>query len=209
MSCCLGKISKLSLMPQSVQKCFNSFPTSSRWTARAAVGANKHIILDHKRNVGSESLSSLFLGGHARLIGCALLLMFGDREVNLRGYWVVHHPLSWSPKDPQEARLCRVLYSIVAIKVMSLIYTTPSDTNNPQQRRNSVYLGGQVEAKSLSTLQRWGIKYILNVTPEKEAGITVRINVWKHLSPLFNDKTQISWTRIFFFIFGLDLGGLL
>lgn len=64
---------------------------------------------------------------------------------------------------------------------MSLIYTAPSCDNSNStplqhlhQRRNSVYLGGQVEAKSLSTLQRWGIKYILNVTPEKEAGITVR-----------------------------------
>lgn len=60
---------------------------------------------------------------------------------------------------------------------MSLIYTAPSDANNnnpSHQRRNSVYLGGQVEAKSLSTLERWGVKYILNVTPEKEAGITVR-----------------------------------
>jgi hypothetical protein len=59
------------------------------------------------------------------------------------------------------------------ICIMSLIYTVPSE-GSQQKRRNSLYLGGQTEAKDISTLQRFGIQYIVNVTPEKEAGITVR-----------------------------------
>ena len=69
---------------------------------------------------------------------------------------------------------------------MSLIYTAPSDGSNQKQRRNSVYLGGQAEAKSFSTLQQWGVKYILNVTPEKEGyGITVRKIHYSLPSPFF------------------------
>ena len=62
---------------------------------------------------------------------------------------------------------------------MSLIYTAPARndgivTGKGTTRRNSVYLGGKVDAKSRSKLENWGVTHILNVTPEKEAGIKVR-----------------------------------
>lgn len=63
---------------------------------------------------------------------------------------------------------------------MSLIYTftdtpiTSTVTGGGRGgRRNSIYIGGRADAKSLEKLQRWGISRILNVTPTKEASIQV------------------------------------
>jgi hypothetical protein len=55
---------------------------------------------------------------------------------------------------------------------MSLVYTAPVATTGV--RRNSVYIGGRADAKSLEKLERWGISHILNVSPPKEAAIQVR-----------------------------------
>mmetsp|Transcript_88343 Transcript_88343/g.247131 ORF Transcript_88343/g.247131 Transcript_88343/m.247131 type:complete len:136 (+) Transcript_88343:80-487(+) len=59
---------------------------------------------------------------------------------------------------------------------MSLVYTAPAAGNNASSgggnsRRNSVYIGGKKEAKSLEMLQQRGISRILNVTPAKETSI--------------------------------------
>jgi protein-tyrosine phosphatase len=51
---------------------------------------------------------------------------------------------------------------------MSLIYTHPTS-------RNSLYLGGKDDAKSLSKLQQRNVRRVLNVTPAKEAGITAGV----------------------------------
>lgn len=58
---------------------------------------------------------------------------------------------------------------------MSLVYTVPATTTAAAagKSRNSVYIGGRAEAKSLEKLQRWGISRILNVTPAKETSIQV------------------------------------
>lgn len=53
---------------------------------------------------------------------------------------------------------------------MSLIYTAPPAGGTS----HGLYIGGKKEAKSRSTLQRWGITHILNVTPEKDSSIQVR-----------------------------------
>ena len=54
---------------------------------------------------------------------------------------------------------------------MSLIYTVPAASGQP---RNSIYIGGKNDAKSLDRLGRWGISHILNVTPTKDTSIQVR-----------------------------------
>mmetsp|Transcript_1739 Transcript_1739/g.2415 ORF Transcript_1739/g.2415 Transcript_1739/m.2415 type:complete len:128 (+) Transcript_1739:57-440(+) len=57
---------------------------------------------------------------------------------------------------------------------MSLIYTSPTS-------RNSIYLGGKVDAKSFATLKQRNVLRILNVTPAKEAGITAGVpNYFEH-----------------------------
>ena len=58
---------------------------------------------------------------------------------------------------------------------MSLIYTAPAASagvSSPASG-NGLYIGGKKEAKSRSTLERWGITHILNVTPEKDSSIQV------------------------------------
>ena len=57
------------------------------------------------------------------------------------------------------------------IKRMSLIYTVPGVSSSGL--RNSIYIGGRSDAKSLEKLQKWRISRILNVTPTKEASIQV------------------------------------
>lgn len=64
---------------------------------------------------------------------------------------------------------------------MSLVYTAPAAGNTASSgggnsRRNSVYIGGKKEAKSLEMLQQRGISRILNVTPAKETSIQVRVS---------------------------------
>ena len=59
---------------------------------------------------------------------------------------------------------------------MSLIYTAPAASAGVSSR-NGLYIGGKKEAKSRSTLERWGITHILNVTPEKDSSIQVRLAV--------------------------------
>jgi hypothetical protein len=54
---------------------------------------------------------------------------------------------------------------------MSLVYTSPVAAVGGS--RNSVYIGGRADAKSLEKLERWGISRILNVTPAKETSIQV------------------------------------
>ncbi|CAJ1935705.1 unnamed protein product [Cylindrotheca closterium] len=49
---------------------------------------------------------------------------------------------------------------------MSLVYSTANGG-----KRNSLYIGGRSDAKSLEKLERYGISHILNVTPGKEASI--------------------------------------
>jgi len=51
---------------------------------------------------------------------------------------------------------------------MSLIYTADSSTS-----RHRLYIGGRSDAKNRDKLQQWGIRYILNVSPAKDAGIQV------------------------------------
>lgn len=55
---------------------------------------------------------------------------------------------------------------------MSLIYTAPAAAPGVSSG-NGLYIGGKKEAKSRSTLGRWGITHILNVTPEKDSSIQV------------------------------------
>ena len=58
---------------------------------------------------------------------------------------------------------------------MSLIFTSPAQkAPSVSKRRYSIYLGGKNDAKSKAKLEAWGITHILNMTPEKEAGIKVR-----------------------------------
>ncbi|KAL7531906.1 hypothetical protein ACHAXR_004301 [Thalassiosira sp. AJA248-18] len=68
---------------------------------------------------------------------------------------------------------------------MSLIYTSPTS-------RNNLYLGGKVDAKSLSTLQQRNVVRILNVTPAKEAGITAGVpNFFEN-----SNSSKIKYKRI-------------
>ena len=54
---------------------------------------------------------------------------------------------------------------------MSLICQT--DPIPTSQKRHGLYLGSKGDAKSRSKLEAWGVTHILNMTPEKEAGIKV------------------------------------
>lgn len=52
---------------------------------------------------------------------------------------------------------------------MSLIYTAESSDGG---KRNRLYIGARADAKDRDKLQnRWGVKYILNITPTKDAGV--------------------------------------
>lgn len=75
----------------------------------------------------------------------------------------------------------------ISINNMSLIYTSPTS-------RHNLYLGGKIDARSLSTLQQRNVRRILNVTPSKEAGITAGVpNFFEHS----NDKGhKIQYKRI-------------
>jgi hypothetical protein len=53
---------------------------------------------------------------------------------------------------------------------MSLVYRSDAASKG---RRNSIFIGGKVDAKNKEWLRQSGIDYILNVTPPKEAGIKV------------------------------------
>jgi hypothetical protein len=65
---------------------------------------------------------------------------------------------------------------------MSLIYTAEEGPLSLSGKPHGLYLGGKVDAKSRSKLEGWGITHILNVTPEKEAGVKVRGKVHPILS---------------------------
>ena len=54
---------------------------------------------------------------------------------------------------------------------MSLIYQ--ADAVSGQPTRPGLYIGAKEDAKNLDKLQRWNVKYILNVTPAKQANIQV------------------------------------
>lgn len=56
---------------------------------------------------------------------------------------------------------------------MSLVYTAPRETvpTGAAGRPHGLYLGGKADAKSRSKLEGWGVTHVLNVTPEKEAGV--------------------------------------
>ena len=54
---------------------------------------------------------------------------------------------------------------------MSLILK--KDPISTSRKRHGLYLGSKGDAKSRSKLDAWGVTHILNVTPEKEAGIKV------------------------------------
>lgn len=57
---------------------------------------------------------------------------------------------------------------------MSLIYTAPSAAGSGTKvRQHGLYIGGKRDARSRSSLDRWGITHILNVTPEKDSSIQV------------------------------------
>mmetsp|Transcript_4123 Transcript_4123/g.5989 ORF Transcript_4123/g.5989 Transcript_4123/m.5989 type:complete len:273 (-) Transcript_4123:90-908(-) len=78
---------------------------------------------------------------------------------------------------------------------MSLIYTAPSSaaggaTSTSSRRRNSVYLGSKSDAKDRSKLERFGVTHILNVTPEKEAGIKAGV------ANFFEKKKVFTYRRI-------------
>jgi len=53
---------------------------------------------------------------------------------------------------------------------MSLIYQSDTFVGG---RRPGLYLGGKTDAKDAEKLERWNVTHILNVTPSKEACITV------------------------------------
>jgi len=53
---------------------------------------------------------------------------------------------------------------------MSLVFCSEEATG---RGRNSIYLGGKVDAKDLPSLRAKSITHILNVTPPKEAGVQV------------------------------------
>ncbi|EED95851.1 dual specificity protein phosphatase, partial [Thalassiosira pseudonana CCMP1335] len=52
----------------------------------------------------------------------------------------------------------------------------------------NLYLGGKIDARSLSTLQQRNVRRILNVTPSKEAGITAGIQ-YKRI-PVYDASTS-------------------
>lgn len=58
---------------------------------------------------------------------------------------------------------------------MKLIYTPPITSSGcvgvRRRTRNSIYVGGKDCAKNIDELNKAGIKFILNVTPEKDSGI--------------------------------------
>jgi hypothetical protein len=55
---------------------------------------------------------------------------------------------------------------------MSLIYQ--AETVAGQSTRSGLYIGGKDDAKDLDKLKRLNVKYILNVTPNKQANLQVR-----------------------------------
>ena len=58
---------------------------------------------------------------------------------------------------------------------MSLIFQT--DPIPTSRKRHGLYLGSKGDAKSRSKLEAWGVTHILNMTPEKEAGIKVNMHI--------------------------------
>ena len=55
---------------------------------------------------------------------------------------------------------------------MSLIYTAPSAPGSGM-KEHGLYIGGKKDAKSRSSLDRWGVSHVLNVTTEKDSSVQV------------------------------------
>eukprot|EP00979_Chaetoceros_neogracilis_P002535 scaffold433_cov260-Chaetoceros_neogracile.AAC.62 len=71
---------------------------------------------------------------------------------------------------------------------MSLVFTLPP--SSPSSRRNSIYIGGKEDAKDRSKLEQWGVKYVLNMTPEKDSSIQSGV------ANYFEKKKVFAYKRI-------------
>lgn len=90
---------------------------------------------------------------------------------------------------------------------MSLIYAV--DGAAVGRKRHGLYLGGKSDAKSRSKLERWGISHILNVTPEKEAGVKVSVVLpatadslvygAPHIASLYCSGNVCTWRTFYFY----------
>ncbi len=87
---------------------------------------------------------------------------------------------------------------------MSLIYR--SEATSSRARRHGIYLGGKSDAKDLAFLQSNGITHILNVTPQKEAGVQVSQETTLDLKCAVSEPTpsnKLSFYKIFTHAFTL------
>jgi len=68
------------------------------------------------------------------------------------------------------------------------VYTVTKDEKKGKER--GIYIGGKADAKNRSKLHRWGITHILNVTPEKEAGVESGVPNY------FENSSDIKYKRV-------------